>query len=201
MGVRRAKEASVRGASWPAGGSEAVAARIDLEELPGHCIRRLQQIAVAIFLEETAATGVTPVQYAALQAVANQEAMREAVTGVATTARAGSAAEPPSAPAIDQRTLARLIGFDTSTIAGVIDRLEARGLLRRHASPADRRVRLLALTDEGRAMLDRVVPGMRRAQERMLAPLPAGERAEFLRMLRTLVKANNELSRAPSETP
>lgn len=150
----------------------------DLEALPGHGIRRLQQIAVAIFLQETEATGITPVQYAALQAVANQ---------------------PPGGPAIDQRTLARLIGFDTSTIAGVIDRLEARGLLRRQASPADRRVRLLVLTEEGRAMLAKVLPGMLRAQERMLAPLPPAERAEFMRMLRTLVKANNELSRAPSE--
>jgi DNA-binding MarR family transcriptional regulator len=150
----------------------------DLEALPGHAIRRLQQIAVAIFLQETEATGITPVQYAALQAVANQ--------------RAGG-------QAIDQRTLARLIGFDTSTIAGVVDRLEARGLLRRQDSPADRRVRLLVLTDEGRAMLDKVLPGMQRAQERMLAPLPPAERAEFMRMLRTLVRANNELSRAPSE--
>ena len=81
----------------------------------------------------------------------------------------------------------------------MIDRLEARGLLRRQASPADRRVRLLVLTEEGRAMLAKVVPGMQRAQERMLAPLPPAERAEFMRMLRTLVKANNELSRAPSE--
>jgi DNA-binding MarR family transcriptional regulator len=153
-------------------------AALDLETLPGHAIRRLQQIAVAIFLQETEATGITPVQYAALQAVANQ---------------------PPGAPAIDQRTLARLIGFDTSTIAGVVDRLEARGLLRRQASPADRRVRQLVLTDEGRAMLAKVVPGMLRAQERMLAPLPPAEREEFMRMLRTLVRANNELSRAPSD--
>jgi hypothetical protein len=41
---------------------------------------------------------------------------------------------------------------------------------------------------------------MQRAQERMLAPLPKGERAVFMRMLRTLVQANNELSRAPSGT-
>lgn len=147
---------------------------VDLDQLPGHHIRRLQQIAVAIFLQETEATGITPVQYAALQTVAN-------------------------APGIDQRTLARTIGFDTSTIAGVIDRLEARGLMQRNASPADRRVRLLTLTDEGRRLLAEVLPGMQRAQARMLAPLPERDRAEFMRMLRTLVQANNELSRAPSD--
>ncbi len=51
---------------------------VDLEALPGHHIRRLQQIAVAIFLQETEATGITPVQYAALQAVANTPGNRPA---------------------------------------------------------------------------------------------------------------------------
>ncbi|KNZ32591.1 MAG: hypothetical protein AD742_10925 [Methylibium sp. NZG] len=150
------------------------APRIDLESLPGHHIRRLQQIAVAIFLQETEASGVTPVQYAALQTVAN-------------------------APGTDQRTLAGSIGLDTSTIAGVIDRLEARGLLLRSASAGDRRVRLLTLTDAGEALLSEVTPGMQRAQARMLAPLPKAERAEFMRMLRVLLTANNDLSRAPRD--
>ena len=153
---------------------KASAARVDLETLPGHYIRRLQQIAVAIFLQEAESHGVTPVQYAALQTVGN-------------------------APGIDQRTLASMIGFDTSTIAGVIDRLEARGLMQRNASPGDRRVRLLSLTAEGRALLEAVVPSMLRAQQRMLEPLPKPQRAEFMRMLRVLVTANNELSRAPRD--
>ena len=151
-----------------------VAKRRDLESLPGHHIRRLQQIAVAVFLQETAEHGVTPVQYAALHTVA-------------------------ASPGIDQRTLARTIGFDTSTIAGVIDRLESRGLMLRNASAQDRRVRLLSLTADGHALLDEVEPAMLRAQERMLEPLPKRERAEFMRMLQVLVTANNELSRAPSE--
>jgi DNA-binding MarR family transcriptional regulator len=149
-------------------------APIDLETLPGHYIRRMQQIAVAIFLQETQPHGVTPVQYAALQTIGNS-------------------------PRIDQRTLARTIGFDTSTIAGVIDRLEARGLVARNASPDDRRVRLLSLTGEGQTLLAEAVPAVLRAQERMLEPLPKSARAEFMRMLRELVMANNELSRAPSE--
>jgi DNA-binding MarR family transcriptional regulator len=49
-------------------------------------------------------------------------------------------------PGLDQRTLASSIGFDTSTIGGVIDRLEKRGLIERQASPTDRRVRLLQVT-------------------------------------------------------
>jgi DNA-binding MarR family transcriptional regulator len=77
--------------------------------------------------------------------------------------------------------------------------MEARGWVRRDASTADRRVRLLSITPDGDALLDRVVPDMLRAQQRMLAPLPATEQNEFMRMLRALVTANNELSRAPSD--
>ena len=154
---------------------KAISPRVDLDSLPGLHIRRLHQIAVAIFLQETDAHGLTPVQYASMQAVANT-------------------------PGFDQRTLASTVGFDTSTIGGVIDRLEARGLIMRSASPNDRRVRLLTLTDAGRTLLEAVIPSMLRAQERMLEPLPKRERAEFMRMLRVLVEANNELSRAPSDT-
>lgn len=147
-----------------------------LEPPPGYYIRRLQQISVAIFMEETAAYGITPVQFAVLSTVQRH-------------------------PGLDQRTLARTIGLDTSTIAGVIDRLERRGLLQRNASAADRRVRLLTLTNEGETLLGTVIPAMLKAQERILKPLPAGERDQFMRMLKVLVEANNGLSRAPEELP
>ena len=147
--------------------------QVDIDSQPGHNIRRLHQISVAIFLQESEAFGVTPVQYAALQSVGNQ-------------------------PNLDQRTLARSIGLDTSTVAGVVDRLEIRGLLARSASPEDRRVRLLSLTDVGRQLLIDIVPAMLKAQSLMLEPLPEKEQAEFMRMLRQLVTKNNEFSRAPS---
>jgi DNA-binding MarR family transcriptional regulator len=162
------------GLQMPPRPGQSAAPKLDLDDLPGHYIRRLQQIAVAIFLQETESHGVTPVQFAALQAVEDT-------------------------PGIDQGTLARTIGFDTSTIAGVIDRLEARKLLKRTPSAEDRRVRQLSLTEEGAALLAATVPAVLRAQTRILQPLPKRERAEFVRMLRALVAANNELSRAPSE--
>lgn len=148
---------------------------IDIDLQPGHAIRRLHQISVGVFLQEMGDLGITPVQYAALQVVANQ-------------------------PGIDQRTLARTIGFDTSTIGSVIDRLESRGLMQRNAHPEDRRVRLLTLTPEGQRVLEEVEPGMLRAQERMLEPLAPEQRGVFMDMLHTLVEGNNALSRAPSES-
>lgn len=149
-----------------------LAASTRLDTLPGHYARRLQQIAVALFLQETEAFGITPVQYAALQAVFHQ-------------------------PELDQRSLARTIGFDASTITGVVDRLEERGLLARSPSSTDRRVRLLTLTKPGMDLLERVIPAMRRCQVRLLDPLSAREQEIFMRLLRKLVTANNAMSRAP----
>ena len=140
---------------------------IDLDTLPGYFIRRQQQIAVAIFLEEAERQALTPVQFAALLTVARQ-------------------------PALDQRRL------DTSTVASVIDRLEARHLMRRQPSLEDRRLRLLTATTEGLALLDEVEPGVLRAQERIMAPLSATEKQEFLKLLMKLVQGNNGYSRAPS---
>lgn len=144
----------------------------DLTELPGHYIRRLQQIAVGLFMEETQDSGITPVQYAALHTVAMH-------------------------PGLDQSTLAARIGFDTSTLGGVVDRLQARGLMQRKVAPQDRRVRLLHVTAEGKALLAQLAPEVLRTQQRILAPLDALEQAEFLRLLKRLVEANNDASRAP----
>lgn len=145
--------------------------RIELDALPGHTIRRLQQIAVAIFMQECVASGVTPVQYAVLHSLADQ-------------------------PGIDQRTLARVVSLDTSTIGGVIDRLEARGLLTRSHSPEDRRVRLLHLTSEGEGLLIDLTPSMQRTQDRILEPLSATERKDFMRMMQLVIGRHEELGRS-----
>ena len=144
----------------------------DLSVMPGHLIRRLQQIAVAIFLEDTAQFGVTPVQYAALRWLS-------------------------SSPGIDQRTLAGKVGLDTSTLGGVVDRLETRGLISRQPSPTDRRVKQLMLTDAGVALLRDMAPSLQKSQQRILAPLSAKKQGQFMNLLLELVDKNNDLSRAP----
>ncbi len=144
----------------------------ELNALPGHCARRLQQIAVAIFMQESGASGVTPVQFAVLQALAQQ-------------------------PGIDQRTLAGVVSFDTSTIGGVVDRLEARGVLTRSLSPGDRRVRLLHLTPDGEALLAALTPSMQRTQKRILEPLSATERKDFMRLLQAVIAHHDDLGDAP----
>lgn len=140
--------------------------------MPGHMIRRLQQIAVAIFLEDTAEFGITPVQFAALRGLAAH-------------------------PGVDQRTLAALVGLDASTLGGVVDRLESRGCLMRRPSESDRRVKLLHLTPAGEQLMHHMADAVASAQRRILAPLSAAKQAQFMAMLGELVDKNNDLSRAP----
>ena len=152
------------------------AAIVSLEHLnlkPGHLIRRAQQIAVAVFMDECGRFDVTPVQYAALAAIGAQ-------------------------PDIDATRLAQLIALDRSTTGSVLERLEAKALVQRNPSPEDRRIKLLRLSDSGRALLREVEAAVERAQRRIVAPLRPDERKTFLRLLARLVESNNALSRAPA---
>ena len=144
----------------------------DLHVMPGHLIRRAQQIAVAIFIEECAAYDLTPVQYAAMVAIQENEG-------------------------IDATRLSAQIAFDRSTLGNVLERLEARGFVERYASPDDRRIKLLKLTVQGRDVTDRAEAAVRNAQDRMLAPLSPKDRRVLLDLLAQLVELNNDASRVP----
>jgi MarR family transcriptional regulator, lower aerobic nicotinate degradation pathway regulator len=144
----------------------------DIHLVPGHLIRRTQQIAVAIFMEEMAALDLTPIQFALL-------------------------AELARSSEIDQVTLAAQIAVDVATLGQVVLRLEERGLLARKSDAADRRRKRLAVTTQGRAMLAKAVPAVKAAQQRILAPLTKSEQKEFQRLLAKLAENNNEASRAP----
>jgi DNA-binding MarR family transcriptional regulator len=145
-----------------------------MKDMPGHLARRFQQIAVAVFLAEVEAAGfdLTPVQYAALAAIAAN-------------------------PSIDQITLAGLIAYDRTTITGVIDRLAQKGLVVRQASARDRRSRELLITDEGRRTLDAITPAVEAAQRLMVRGLSDAEARELVRLMQKAIAAGNELSRAP----
>jgi len=69
----------------------------------------------------------------------------------------------------------------------------------REVPGSDRRVRLLTLTEKGQSVMAKMQPMVNRAQEKILAPLSKTDRKEFMRMIKVLVSANNDLSRAPSE--
>ena len=63
------------------------------------------------------------------------------------------------------REVAEQLACDSSNMTGITDRLEERGLVQRTADPADRRVRLLVLTEEGKRVRAEVVDRMSRPPE------------------------------------
>ncbi|WP_284422329.1 MULTISPECIES: MarR family transcriptional regulator [unclassified Bradyrhizobium] len=139
---------------------------------PGYLFRRMQQIAVSIFIEECREFDLTPVQYAALVAIRTH-------TG------------------IDATRLSAVIAFDRSTLGSVIERLEAKGYVERKPSTDDKRVKLLYLTKAGAILLRNIMPFVDRAQARMLAPLKPADRKTLTALLSQLVDLNNEVSRVP----
>jgi MarR family transcriptional regulator, lower aerobic nicotinate degradation pathway regulator len=139
---------------------------------PGYLFRRMQQIAVALFIEECKAFDLTPVQYAALVAIHTH-------------------------PGIDATRLSAVIAFDRSTLGSVIERLEVKKLIDRKPSGEDKRVKLLYLTKAGAAILRDIMPSVEKAQARMMQPLKAADRKVLLALLTQLVDLNNESSRVP----
>ena len=144
----------------------------DLYTMPGHLVRRLQQVSTAIFADECGAFDLTAVQYAALTAIAAN-------------------------PGVDATRLSSLIAFDRSTIGSVLERLEAKGWVLRDSSPLDRRIKRLRISKQGTALLDLVGPAVRRVQERLLAPLAPSDRTTMLRLMRELAELHNDVTPAP----
>jgi len=145
----------------------------DLGMAPALCARRLYQLGAAMVAVHTLEARLSPVQFAALQAVHNQ-------------------------PGLEQRALAGLIAQDAPTTLAVVEKLAERGLLVRGASPADARVRLLSLTDTGRAVLLQLQPAVRKAQAALLRPLPRAEQQQFMRLLVTLLEAHGKMPTRPA---
>jgi DNA-binding MarR family transcriptional regulator len=138
----------------------------------GHLIRRLNQIAVAIFLEETAGLGLTTVQYAALNMIERK-------------------------PGIDQVTLSKMVAFDKTTLVKVLNRLVEKGLVIRKLSATDRRRHELRVTPRGAEIVRKIIPMIDRSEQRILAPLSLDDRRKFLELASRLVQVNNIYSRAP----
>jgi DNA-binding MarR family transcriptional regulator len=57
---------------------------------------------------------------------------------------------------VPMSSVANVLRCDRSAVTWITDRLEERGYVERRADPNDRRVKLLALTDEGRRVRDAI---------------------------------------------
>jgi len=88
-------------------------------------------------------------------------------------------------PGVTQSRLARAVHLDRSTMVGVIDALEERGLIERRRGE-DRRTNGLWLTRSGRGTLARLKNRIEAHERRFAAHLSAAERAQLVALLEKL---------------
>ena len=138
----------------------------DFHTAPAHLVRRLHQVATALFAQHTGEHDITPVQFAVLQVLLKESPL-------------------------DQVSVAQAVALDPATSGGVINRLEAKGCLHKIADPNDKRRKLLALTPQGAALAEALVPLAEQVQRDLLSPLSATEQAQFLRLLQQCVSAQH----------
>lgn len=125
--------------------------------MPGHVIRRLNQMSTQVFAARMQEAGVdlTPVQFAALDAIRAH-------------------------PGLDQASIAARIAYDRATIGGVIERLLQKGYVQRVVSDRDRRARVVTLTDAGEQAYITILPVVDVLQHDILSGLTQEERRVFL---------------------
>lgn len=145
----------------PAEAARIDARSYDLHGAVGHLLRRSQQRAVDLFVEEVGEDGPTPRQFAVLLGVHQN-------------------------PGISQTELVGLTGIDRSTLTEILRRLGRRGLVRRERQAEDRRTNALHLTARGRGAMETAIDAVERAQQRILAPVPAAERKAAMQLLERL---------------
>ena len=78
--------------------------------------------------------------------------------------------------------IAERLRLDRSSVSGLIDRAERRGLVSRRTSAEDARVTLVDLTDAGAALTAQLAVSVSQRLDRVVAPLSARDRAELLRL-------------------
>ncbi len=90
-----------------------------------------------------------------------------------------------SNPGVTQSRLARAMALDRSTMVGLVDALEERGLIERRRGE-DRRTNGLWLTRSGRALLSRVKRRIAQHEKRVATRLSAAERGQLVALLEKL---------------
>jgi MarR family transcriptional regulator, temperature-dependent positive regulator of motility len=131
---------------------------------PGHLMRRALQVMNVLWSKEVSHTITSP-QFAALNALHRE-------------------------PNIDQRTLGERISLDRSTMAEVVARLTARGLIRGERHSSDGRRKTIRLTPKGYMALQQLIPATHTMTGRLVGALDEQEQAELLRLLGVVVGSN-----------
>jgi DNA-binding MarR family transcriptional regulator len=83
-------------------------------------------------------------------------------------------------------TIAQRLIVTTASVTSLLDTLERRGLVERRPDPADRRKLLVAITDDGRALVDQFLPQVVALQTAVMAQLSEPQRRQLVKLLATV---------------
>ena len=86
--------------------------------------------------------------------------------------------------------LGRLLALDKSSVSGLVERAERRGLVTRAPSPADGRAVLVSLTDDGRALVSEASSQFGADVLALLDRLPKSDRRALSRLVSRLLVAH-----------
>lgn len=143
----------------------------ELAQSPSHLMHRALQLCLDIYAEESANSGITQRQYAVLEVAAQRQGLT-------------------------QTELVQATGIDRSTLADLVSRMTAKGLLLREKSALDARAKAVRVSEEGLAALEAARPCVTAADKRILAMLSKGRRQTFLETLAQLAEVADK---APEE--
>jgi len=130
-----------------------------LPDLIGFNLRICYGAAAQIFARAFASLDLAPIQFAALEFIANT-------------------------PDRAQTEIAEQIGTAPSVLVGPLEKLERRGLITRGRDAADRRRFVVRPTDEGRTLLSEAHERIEEVENELTRDLDTTERTELLRLLR-----------------
>src|SRR5579859_894902 len=132
-----------------------------------HLLHRTLQLALDYHADAAGAASLTQRQFTVLAAAASADGMT-------------------------QNDLVRATGIDRSTLADLVARMLAKGLLQRERSATDARANTVRLSEAGRGALGAGAGAAADADERLLALLSPKKRETFLKTLAGLAAAADE---------
>lgn len=92
--------------------------------------------------------------------------------------------------------IAERVFRSSATMTHLLDALERGGWARRVPNPNDRRSVLVEITDEGRALADRFLPGVRKVEIAILGDLTSAERSKLMSIVAKVLDATARVSAA-----
>lgn len=137
-----------------------------LADAPSYLIKRCLQYYGDLYMQETGNGELTRQQFMVLTALESNDG-------------------------VSQTALVEITGIDRSTLAEMVRRLLERGLLSRKRTAEDARANAISISAAGKRALRTARNAADRAEKAFLEPVPAADRAKFLKALAAIAEAGD----------